>query len=283
MRPVNRRYASLSVCLLATSLILGGCQSAPTPTGSASPDAGSASPIASGSASPSPSASPGATPSGTPGAIPAEYANLPRLEGEATVVITVAGEAITIKVDGKNAPLSAGNFVDLVQKGVYNGTVFHRVVRQPQPFVVQGGDPLSSDPNASPQTFGTGSYIDPATKNPRFVPLEIKASGQDSPTYGMTLEEATAAKRDPSGSQGATPVPVLRHNRGAVAMARSADPNSASAQFYFALGDLYPLDGNYAVFGTVTEGMEVVDKIEQGAVIESAQVTAGAENLKGAK
>lgn len=262
MPAVNRRYAiSLFACLLTTSLILGGCQ-VPTSPG----DGSGGSPVATTTASPSatPSSSPVAAAS--PGAIPPEFAKLPRLEGEATVVVRVDGQSITIKVDGKNAPLSAGNFVDLAQKGVYNGTVFHRVVREPQPFVVQGGDPTSKDPNTAPQDYGTGSYVDEATKLPRFVPLEIKAVGQPNPTYGATLE--------------AGKTPVLRHSRGAVAMARSQDPNSASAQFYFTLGDVYFLDGNYAVFGTVTEGMEVVDKIEAGAVIESVEVTAGGENLK---
>ena len=64
--------------------------------------------------------------------------DFPRLEGKATVVMTVKGSPITIELDGANAPITAGNFVDLVQKGIYDGLVFHRVVSYPQPFVVQG-------------------------------------------------------------------------------------------------------------------------------------------------
>jgi peptidyl-prolyl cis-trans isomerase B (cyclophilin B) len=56
----------------------------------------------------------------------------------------------------------------------------------------------------------------------------------------------------------------LTHDRGAVAMARSSDPNSASAQFYIALEALPELDGRYAVFGRVVRGMDVVDQLEQG-------------------
>jgi peptidyl-prolyl cis-trans isomerase B (cyclophilin B) len=73
---------------------------------------------------------------------------------------------------------------------------------------------------------------------------------------------------------------VLKHKRGAIAMARSQMPDSASSQFYFALSDLEFLDGDYAVFGYVTKGMEVVDKIKQGDSIQSAQVISGIENLK---
>ncbi len=63
-------------------------------------------------------------------------------------------------------------------------------------------------------------------------------------------------------------------------MARSQQPDSASSQFYFALADLAFLDGSYAVFGYVTEGQDVVNKIQQGDRIDSAKVTQGAENLK---
>ncbi|OYE02983.1 peptidylprolyl isomerase [Nostoc sp. 'Peltigera membranacea cyanobiont' 232] len=194
-------------------------------------------------------------------------AGLPRLEGKATVVITVKGSPITIEVDGTDAPITAGNFVDLVQKGVYDGLAFHRVVRDPQPFVVQGGDPKSKDPKVPADQLGTGSYIDPKTGNARYIPLEVKPKGSDTPIYNKPFD-ATAQ-----------PV-VLPHKQGAVAMARSQAPDSASAQFYFALADLAFLDGNYAVFGNVTQGFDVVNKIQQGDRIESAKVTQGAENLK---
>lgn len=189
-----------------------------------------------------------------------DMTQLPKLEGKATVVMTINGSPITIEVDGDNAPITAGNFVDLVQRGFYDGLTFHRVVKSPQPFVAQGGDPEGT---------GMGSFVDPDTKQPRYIPLEIKPQGADEPIYGKTLKQA-----------GVTAPPVLAHTRGAVAMARSQMPNSASSQFYFALTDLQFLDGDYAVFGYITEGMDAVDAIAQGDAIETAEVTAGLENLK---
>ncbi|WP_353929167.1 peptidylprolyl isomerase [Okeanomitos corallinicola TIOX110] len=181
--------------------------------------------------------------------------NLPRLDGKATVVMTVKGSPITIEVDGDNAPITAGNFVDLVQKGFYDGLTFHRVVRDPQPFVVQGGDPRGD---------GTGGYVDQKIGTERRIPLEIKPEGEDEPVYGQIIKKK----------------PVLTHKLGAVAMARSQMPDSASSQFYFALADLAFLDSNYAVFGYVTDGFDVVNQIQQGDKIDSAKVTQGAENLK---
>ena len=205
---------------------------------------------------------------------PAEVAVIPmpegmvQLEGTATVELLVNGERIVIEVDGTQAPITAGNFVDLVERDVYDGTVFHRVVREPQPFVVQGGDPQSKDPSVPVQQLGTGGFIDPDTQEERMVPLEITPEGADQPIYSQTFEMA-----------GETAKPALRHTHGAVAMARSQFPDSASAQFYFALADLPFLDGSYAVFGYVSEGLEVVDNIQQGDVIESATVIDGLDAL----
>lgn len=201
-----------------------------------------------------------------------KYMNLPRLEGNATVVMKINGQSVTIEVDGNNAPITAGNFVDLVQKGVYNGSMFHRVVKDPQPFVAQGGDPQSTNPSIPAIRLGTGSYIDPNTKVPRYIPLEIR------PEYDETEKDVTPPKI--IYSKTTTTPPQLKHEYGVIAMARSNMPDSASAQFYFTLADLPFLDGNYAVFGRVTEGMDVVEKIKQGDRIQSAEVVAGAENLK---
>ncbi|MEB3355939.1 MAG: peptidylprolyl isomerase [Synechococcales bacterium] len=196
--------------------------------------------------------------------------SLPQLAGPAAVEMVVNGEAITVNVDGENAPVTAGNFVDLVNRGVYDGVAFHRVVREPEPFVVQGGDPQSKDPSVPPAQLGTGNFIDPTTGAPRYIPLEIKPEGGDRPIYHQTFSSLDIAEP-----------PVLPHRRGAVAMARSAFPDSASSQFYFALTDLGFLDGEYAVFGYVDEAdMTVIDQIQQGDRVETARVVVGLENLQ---
>ena len=188
--------------------------------------------------------------------------NLPQLEGMAKVELQVNGSPILIEVNGTEAPTTAGNFVDLVERGVYEGVVFHRVIPG---FVAQGGDPKGKDPNYRGQ-LGTNGFIDPETGMERRIPLEIKLTGDDKPTY---------SKAKLPGSN-----VVLKHDRGVVAMARSGMPDSASSQFYIALEDLPSLDGDYAVFGKVTEGMDVVDGIKQGDLVESAKVVEGSENLK---
>ena len=206
------------------------------------------------------SCSPSPTSAVAPGCAEADAACL---QGTATVLISTDRGDITIEVDGDAAPLTAGNFVDLVRRGTYNGTLFHRVVREPVPFVVQGGDPQSSDRSVPLSQLGTGSFVDPATGQARLIPLEISFDGEDGPRYGRISSNPSELNRL-----------ALRHDRGAVAMARSQAPNSASAQFYIALKPLPELDGRYAVFGRVTKGLEVVDAIRQGDRITKASLPA---------
>ena len=183
------------------------------------------------------------------------------LQGKATVQMTTSRGPITIEVDGNAAPLTAGNFVDLVRRGTYNGTLFHRVVREPVPFVVQGGDPQSRDRSVPLNQLGTGSFVDPDTGQARMIPLEIRFRSEEQPRYSRV--STNPAELDQL---------ALRHERGAVAMARSQAPDSASAQFYIALRPLPELDGRYAVFGRVVEGLDVVDKIQQGDRITEASL-----------
>ncbi len=194
----------------------------------------------------------------------------PCLSGLAVVSLETSKGEVLLSLDGNAAPLTAGNFVDLVKRGTYNGTAFHRVVREPVPFVVQGGDPSSADAKVPASQYGTGDFIDPSTGEAREIPLELKLGKESQPRYGETISSA-ALNRDL----------VLSHLRGAVAMARSNEPNSASAQFYVALEALPELDGRYAVFGRVTKGMDVIDRIQQGDRIIKAAVIEGGTLVKG--
>jgi peptidylprolyl isomerase len=197
--------------------------------------------------------------------VPAEYSNLPQLKGRATVEMATNKGTLTLVVDGYSAPVTAGNFVDLVERGFYNGLPF---IRSEESYVLQTGDPAGKEQG----------FIDPGTGKYRSVPLEILVRGDSAPTYGITLEDAGRYRDQP----------VLPFSSfGTVAMARpEGEPNGGSSQFFFFLfePELTPaglnlLDGRYAVFGYVVEGKEVLAKLKQGDVIESAKVIDGAENL----
>ena len=197
--------------------------------------------------------------------VPTEYSKLPQLKGRATVEIKTNKGDLTLVVDGYSAPVTAGNFVDLVQRGFYNGLEF---TRSEESYFLQTGDPEGKDVG----------FIDPNTGKYRAIPLEVLVQGDKAPTYGITLEEAGRY----------VDMPVLPFSAfGAVVMARpESEVNGGSSQFFFFLfePELTPagrnlLDGRYAVFGYLTEGKEVLDKLKAGDKIESAKVVQGIENL----
>jgi cyclophilin family peptidyl-prolyl cis-trans isomerase len=128
---------------------------------------------------------------------------------------TGAGE-IDIRFYPDIAPNHVKNFIDLAEKGFYNGTKFHRVIPG---FMIQGGDPNTV--SGAPSTWGTGG----------------------------------------SGKNVGAEFSPVSHKRGIVSMARSSDPNSASSQFFIVTSDSTFLDRQYTVFGEVTKGMDVADKI----------------------
>lgn len=81
---------------------------------------------------------------------------------EPVVVLDTSKGQIKIQLFLKDVPVTAGNFLDLVNRGFYNGLTFHRY--EPG-FVIQGGDPKGN---------GTGGFVDPETNKERRIPLEVK-------------------------------------------------------------------------------------------------------------
>ncbi|MDW7652010.1 MAG: peptidylprolyl isomerase [Bacillota bacterium] len=125
------------------------------------------------------------------------------------------GGEITLELDPQTAPNSVRNFVSLVQKGFYDGVIFHRVIPG---FMVQGGCP--------------------------------QGSGMGGPGYTIKGEFNTNGFTN-----------SLKHDRGVISMARAAHPDSAGSQFFIMVAPSSHLDGQYAAFGRVTDGMDTVDKI----------------------
>ncbi len=125
------------------------------------------------------------------------------------------GDVIKAELYPDVAPNSVNNFISLIQKGFYDGLIFHRCIPG---FMIQGG---------CPQGTGTGG-----------------------PGYAIKGEFASNGVQND-----------LLHERGVLSMARAMDPNSAGSQFFIMVDAAPHLDGDYAAFGKVTEGMEAVDAI----------------------
>lgn len=136
------------------------------------------------------------------------------------VTITMTnGDVMKAELYPEIAPNTVNNFISLVQKGFYDGLIFHRVIPG---FMIQGGDP--------------------------------KGTGMGGPGYSIKGEF------DMNGVKNS-----LKHTRGVLSMARSMMPNSAGSQFFIMHKNSPHLDGAYAAFGKITEGMDIVNKIAETA------------------
>ena len=125
------------------------------------------------------------------------------------------GDIMKAELYPQVAPNTVNNFISLVNKGFYDGLIFHRVING---FMIQGGDP--------------------------------EGTGMGGPGYGIKGEFAQNGFAND-----------LKHSAGVLSMARSMMPNSAGSQFFIMHKDAPHLDGQYAAFGKVVSGMDVVDKI----------------------
>ncbi len=177
---------------------------------------------------------------------------LPCLSSTEYVLLTTNKGDIKLELYGKLAPVTVGNFVDFVEKGAYNKTIFNRVIREPYPFIIRGGD--------NSLIKGENKFLDTKTGKIRYIPLEIKLKTNNLPTYGKEIDVANQKNNI-----------ELKHKRSYLSMARSKTVNSASSQFYISLKSLPELDGRFAVFGKVISGMKVVDLIEEKDFIVEAK------------
>ena len=125
------------------------------------------------------------------------------------------GGVMKVELYPETAPNTVANFISLVEKGFYNGTIFHRVIPG---FMIQGGDP--------------------------------EGTGMGGPGYRIKGEFTANRFQN-----------ELKHTKGVISMARSGHPDSAGAQFFIMVDDAPHLDGQYASFGKVIEGIEVADQI----------------------
>ncbi len=159
--------------------------------------------------------------------------------GDEVAVINTSKGTVREQLMGKDAPIHVGNFVELAQKGFYDGLKFHRYVPG---FVIQGGCPNTRAYSGEEVAKG----------------MPGAGFGTGNPGYSIHEEFTTN--------------PNNKHQDGTLAMARSQNPDSAGSQFYFCLGAQPMLDDGYTVFGDTIEGKDVIGELRQGDVIESITI-----------
>ena len=201
-----------------------------------------------------------------PYAIPNEFDDLPRLLGRASVKIRTTKGDMEAIIDGYNAPLTGGAFIDLVSKNFYDDLPINRAEEF---FVLQTGDPKGND-------IG---YIDPDTNQERLIPLEIRVPGETDTFYNETFEDLGFYTETPTLPFATLGTLGWSHSNEAI--------NDGSSQFFFFLyeAELNPagrnlIDGRNAAFGYVIDGADILEELNMDDKIVSIRIIEGEENLK---
>ena len=157
--------------------------------------------------------------------------------GESAVKMEIEGRGdIVFKLFTKEAPKTTTQIMRLVKQGFYNGQKFHRVERQPRPYLAWFGDPGTKTMELDNGAIGGGG-------------------------------SGTRIPYEPNSRT---------HVVGAVGLAHPVnEKDGGDSQFYFVLGPASFLDGNYTVFGQVISGQDVLKKIERGDKVVNVTVITG--------
>lgn len=148
---------------------------------------------------------------------------------------------ITLELYPKIAPKTVDNFVSLAKAGFYDGLIFHRVISG---FMIQGGDPLGNGTGGS-DTKIKGEFSANGVTNDLSHTRGVISMARGSSAYEQYIQMGY-----PESMFSADQLAALRQGY-----------DSASSQFFIVHKDSPHLNGYYAAFGRVTEGMEVVDAI----------------------
>lgn len=181
------------------------------------------------------------------------------LSGKVNVVLKTTQGDVAVTLDADAAPKTVTNFVMLAKAGYYDGLKFHRVIPN---FMIQGGDP-NGNGTGGDSIFG-GTFEDEI--NADSYGLQTKtvkevAQGQDVPEdiAKLTVKELY----EKQGYKYNSALKSLPLTRGALAMANRG-PNTNGSQFFIVQAAEVPwLDGRHTVFGEVTGGLDILDKIAQ--------------------
>ncbi len=179
------------------------------------------------------------------------------LTGKHSVILHTSEGDITMELDADAAPKTVTNFIALAKTGYYDGLTFHRVIPE---FMIQGGDP---DGNGTGGESIFGAKFEDEINADSYGLQKQKLSDSVEGELPPALKDATLKDYlQLQGYQFRSDLKSLPMKKGAVAMANSG-PNTNGSQFFIIQKkDGTPwLEGKHTVFGTVTDGMDVVDSI----------------------
>jgi len=176
------------------------------------------------------------------------------LQGNKIVYFKTSKGDFELKLFVKDNPVTVSNFIENVENNIYVNQKFYKVVSYPQIKFVHGGVNSKSKfyihPNQSLKKI-----------NPS-IPLEIKFKGEIEPRYNYQIKNPYEIENL-----------VNTFESGSIAMVKSGENNSSSTEFFFVTNKIPELDGRYSIFGKITKGLDVIEKIMNEDFIKEVKIS----------
>ena len=159
-----------------------------------------------------------------------------------------------VELFGKDNPVTVSNFLENINTDIYVNQKFYKIINFPQISFIHGG----VNPKNELYTKGNQNL----NKRIHSIPLEIKFKDEIKPRYNYLIKNPSETKEL-----------INTFKKGSIAMVKSGKSNSSSTEFFFVTSKIPELDGRYAIFGKIIEGLDVLEKIKTDDYIMKVQIS----------
>ena len=158
-----------------------------------------------------------------------------------------------VKLFGEDYPVTVSNFLDNIDKNIYQNKKFYKIINYPQQKFIHGG--------VYPENKLNVERNQTINKTSPSIPLEIKFKEEIKPRYNYQI-------KNPYETENL----VNTFESGSIAMVKSGKKNSSSTEFFFVTSKIPELDGRYSIFGKIIKGLEVLENIKKDDYIKEVKL-----------
>ena len=171
-----------------------------------------------------------------------------------TVYFKTSKGDIEVKLFGKDNPITVSNFIENIDKNIYENQKFYKIINFSQIRFIHGGI------NPENKFYIERNQI--LNKTSPLIPLEMKFKEEIKPRYNYQI-------KNPSEIENL----VNTFEAGSIAMVKRSDNKSSSTEFFFVTSKIPELDGRYSIFGKIIKGLDVLKEIKKEDYIKEVQIS----------
>ena len=175
------------------------------------------------------------------------------IQNDKIIFLETSKGIIEVKLFGKDNPVTVSNFLENIDKNIYENQKFYKIINLPQIKFIHGG--------VNPENKFNIERNQNLNKTSPLIPLEIKFKEEIKPRYKYQI-------KNPNETENL----VNTFEIGSIAMVKSGKKNSSSTEFFFVTSKIPELDGRYSIFGKIIKGLDVLKNIKKDDYIKDVKL-----------